>query len=344
MLLKKLTLTLLVLYSLVFHTYLQAQTHPSFLIEFEKQAKQIETSTHGRLGFAVLHIESGKQFSFHGNEHFPMASVYKFPIALQVLHMAEDKKIRLEDKFTVTDKELRPGHSPLATLVLKEGNSTLSLYELLELMLSQSDNTASDILLNIAGGPEAVNARMRKFGIENIRVSRSEALLALDFYGVTPIPAEDTWQLPFFEEWMKAVPAQQRRQAFDKFVNDPRDSATPDAMVRLLALTHEGKMLKPVSNKLLLGLMENTPTGPNRLKGLLPKGTPVAHKTGTTGSTEEINAGTNDVGILTLPDGKGHLAIAVFVKGSNQEADIREKAIAQTARMCYDYWTKPAKQ
>jgi beta-lactamase class A len=90
--------------------------------------------------------------------------------------------------------------------------------------------------------------------------------------------------------------------------------------------------------------MKNTPTGPNRLKGLLPKGTPVAHKTGTTGSTEGINAGTNDVGIITLPDGKGHLAIAVFVKGSNQAADIREKAIAQTARMCYDYWTKPAKQ
>jgi beta-lactamase class A len=91
-------------------------------------------------------------------------------------------------------------------------------------------------------------------------------------------------------------------------------------------------VLEPASMDRLLKITTETPTGPARLKGLLPAGTVVAHKTGTMAGT------TNDVGIITLPDGAGHLAIAVFVKGSTKDVPERERAIAEIARTVYDFF------
>jgi beta-lactamase class A len=78
--------------------------------------------------------------------------------------------------------------------------------------------------------------------------------------------------------------------------------------------------------------MEASRAGRRRIRGHLPSGTPVAHKTGT------MAAAVNDVGIVTLPDGAGHLAVAVYVNTLHRTTYRRERAIAQAARALYDYF------
>ena len=90
--------------------------------------------------------------------------------------------------------------------------------------------------------------------------------------------------------------------------------------------------MKPASTELLLDILSRCKTGEARLRGLLPAGTPVAHKTGTIGGT------TNDVGIVTLPEQAGRVVVAAFVKASDKDVPVRERAIAEVARAVHDYF------
>jgi beta-lactamase class A len=129
-----------------------------------------------------------------------------------------------------------------------------------------------------------------------------------------------------------AVRPEDRSAAAKKFDADPRDTSTPDGMAVLLARIFRKDVLRSETGDLLLDIMRRCRTGDQRLKGILPALTEVAHKTGTIGGT------TNDVGIMTLPDGAGHVAIAVFVKSSTNPVPARERVIAEIARAVHDYY------
>ncbi|HTO76098.1 MAG TPA: serine hydrolase, partial [Thermoanaerobaculia bacterium] len=156
---------------------------------------KIAASAGGTIGVAAVSVESGKRFALRGGERFPMMSVYKLPIALTLLHEVEAGKTTLDKKVPIRPSDLRLGNSPLAERY-PEGDVTLTLAELLEATLVDSDNTASDLLLREAGGAAAVTARLRELGIEGIRVDRPEARLALDGAGIHNAPPEDEWTLP----------------------------------------------------------------------------------------------------------------------------------------------------
>ena len=94
----------------------------------------------------------------------------------------------------------------------------------------------------------------------------------------------------------------------------------------------KGEALSKDSTALLIDIMERCETGEARLKGLLPEGTVVAHKTGTIGGT------TNDIGVITLPGGAGHVIVVAFVKDSALAVPARERAIAEVARTIYDFF------
>nr|AIA12586.1 ClassA_beta_lactamase [uncultured bacterium] len=209
---------------------------------------------------------------------------------------------------------------------------TLPLERLLELMLGESDNSASDLLLRLAGGPAAVTNRMQALGIMGINVSRPEGQLILNHRGVRELPPESEWTMALLDSLSAKITPAAREAAAAAFADDPRDTSTPDAMAQLLVRVERREVLEPASMERLLQITTATQTGPLRLKGLLPAGTPVAHKTGTMGAT------TNDVGIITLPDGAGHVALAVFVKGSTLDVPSRERVIAEIARTIYDYY------
>ncbi|HYG79237.1 MAG TPA: serine hydrolase, partial [Pyrinomonadaceae bacterium] len=164
----------------------------------ERAVARLAGLSGGTLGVTAIHVETGRRVSFNGGERFPMASVYKFPIALRVLQRGERGELRLDDAVKLGEYDFRVGHSPIAEMA-NNTPVTFTVGRLLELMLGESDNTASDALLRLAGGPAAVTARMRELGINEIDISRPEGQLIMDLRGVREYPPEGQWTLAMFE-------------------------------------------------------------------------------------------------------------------------------------------------
>jgi beta-lactamase class A len=284
----------------------------------------------GTVGLSAVHLESNRRVAFHSGERFPMASTYKIPLAVHVLSKIEQGAITLDQMMELRVNDLHPGSGVLTELFPKPG-VILSVQNLLGLMLLISDNTATDLLLRLAGGPEAVTARMREMGIREMEINRPSVNLIADSEGYT-LPPETEWRPEIFQKLHEATPAEARRAAARNFERDPRDTSTPEAMVTLLERIYRGDLLQGESRALLLDMMERCQTGSSRLKGILPPRTVVAHKTGTFAGI------TNDAGIITLPEDAGHVAIAVFVKSSEKKPTERDRAIAQIARAVYDFF------
>jgi len=300
------------------------------LQRLEREIARLARVGGGTVGVTAIHLETGRRVSLNGKDRFPMASTYKVPIAVQLFTRVDKGEVRLDDMIKIEAKDLHPGSGTLSELFNKPGLA-LSVRNLLELMLLISDNSATDLVLRLAGGGEQVTARMKAVRADGIRVDRSTALLISDWVGITNLPPESEWTPELFNARFAALKPEERDAAAKRFDSDPRDTSTPDAMADLLARIYRKDLLKRESAELLLDIMLRCQTGDARLKGILPQGTAVAHKTGTIGGT------TNDVGIITLPDGT-HVAIAAFVKSSEKEIPARERAIAEIARAVHDYF------
>jgi beta-lactamase class A len=326
---KRSVVTLLGL-ALVLQSVAVAQTSDASIQRLEREITRLSKVAGGTVGICAIHLETGRRVSLNPADRFPMASSYKVPIAVQLLTRVDQGEIKLDQMIEIKPSDLHPGSGTLTELFNKPGLA-LSVRNLLELMLLISDNSATDVVLRLAGGPEAVTARMQALGIEGINVDRPTARLIADRIGVE-LPPEDKWSPGLFDTLRATVTPEARAAADGKFNADPRDTSTPTAMADLLVRIYRKDLLKPASAELLVDIMRRCRTGEARLKGILPEGTEVAHKTGTIGGT------TNDVGIITLPDGAGHVAIAVFVKASEKEVPQRERAIAEIARAAHDYF------
>jgi len=204
--------------------------------------------------------------------------------------------------------------------------------QLLDLMLTQSDNHATDMLVARAGGPTAVNGWVAGLGIKGLRVDSNTADLLYRAMDLAPRPGNFNRNVAAA---LAADPALRTRDSRDlpniAFARDPRDSATPTAMTDLVAAIRTGRALSPASTHAFITIMERCRTGKTRLPGMLPPGTTIAHKTGT------INGTGNDTGVITLPDGR-MFAITVFVMQDHRGRVMRDRIMAEAARAAYDYF------
>jgi len=271
--------------------------------ELRDRIEQISQAARGRVGVKAIVLETGESVTLNGDQQFPMQSVYKFPIGMSVLAQVDQGKLKLDQQVRVEASDFVSDlqHSPI-----RDENPQgveLSLAELLKYMVSESDGTACDVLLKLVGGPEVVTQYLRDLGVNGIVVANTEKEIGQD----------------------KAV--------------QYRNYASPNAAVVLLRALHEGQGLSESSQALLRKLMTQTPTGQQRIKGLLPDGTVVAHKTGTSRAVDEVTTATNDVGLVTLPNGR-HMAISVFVSDSGANNAVREGVIAKVAKAAWDEWNK----
>ena len=298
------------------------------------QAKfdRIVKSSHAEFGLSLIHIESGVRISIHGDRRFPMASVYKLPIAIELLSQIGEGRLTVDRAVPIGASDIRAcctlsRHHP-------KGGVTLTAGELLELMITESDNTAGDALLKLVGGPAVVERRMRALGFETINVNRYEGEIAFEMNGVQP-PPESEWTLELQRRLLDEVSPAALRTGRARYTHDdPRDTTTPDDMAALLARLQQGELLPKAGTDWLLKLLPRVKTGPSRLKGLLPPDTIVAHKTGTT------DVVSNDVGIITLPPDSaigGHLVLAVFV--TNGRPARMQQTIAQFSGAAFEYFT-----
>jgi beta-lactamase class A len=244
------------------------------------------------------------------HNHSPMQSMYKYPLALTALHLADEGKLlpnqRPGEPMNVTlDRTVRflptdmiPGtHSPLQDRYPK-ANVDVTLREVVSLAVAQSDNGAEEILIRLVGGPPVVQGYINSLGISAFHLVYTEGDLNRD----------ENLQ---YQDWIE-----------------------PEAAVKLLERLVNNPPISPAANAFLLRTMTDAVTGPGRLRAGLPPGTVLAHKTGSSGTHGGITAATNDIGLVTLPDGR-KLAIAVFVTDSRADDDTREGVIARIAKVTY---------
>lgn len=265
------------------------------------------TLTDGTVGIAVRDLHSGQSIGINNDTLFPMASTYKVAVAGKIFSLADAGALSLDER-------------------LPRLGAPLSVTTLLELMLTRSDNEATDLLVARAGGPQAVNRWLQSVGIRGQRVDSNTAQLLARAKVVTANGDEPA---------MEAALSARQRDARDlpnmAFAADPRDTSTPRAMNDLLYAIHQAKALKPGSSAALIAIMARCKTGKARLAGMLPPGTMIAHKTGT------LNGLGNDAGIISLPDGR-MFAISVFVMKDRRGHVLRDRIMAEVARAAYDYF------
>jgi beta-lactamase class A len=285
----------------------------------------------GEVGVALKHFESGRNLELNSGSSFPMASTFKLPVFVEVMAQVKEGKFSLDDELSIQKADQHLGSGLLSSLTAP--GIKLTVRNLVNLMMMISDNSAADILLAKVGA-ENVNRRLREYGIEGLSVNRSCQELIMDRMGMDYRKFKGS-TLEEIEAEFRKMPdrnAVADRESVRRFDLDPRDQSTPAAMNRLLEKIHKQEILDRESCDFILSIMLQCQTGEGRIKGDLPPGTSVAHKTGTIAGTF------NDTGIITLPDGLGHLALTVFTKGFEEEAADVESIIAKVARLAYDYF------
>jgi len=234
--------------------------------------------------------------------HYPMQSVFKFPIALAVLSEVDKGNLSLEQQISITKKELLPETwSPIREKF--PNGTTLTVGQIIEYTVAQSDNIGCDILLRLIGGTDTVESFLKANHFADISIKANEEEM------------HKSWDVQY-QNW-----------------------TTPAAMNKLLmdAYYNTNDLLSQESHDFIWKVMRETTTGGKRLRGQLPQHTVVAHKTGTSGAEDGINAATNDVGVITLPDGR-LIFISVLVADSREVAETNEQIIADIAKLTWDYF------
>lgn len=265
----------------------------------------------GRTGVAIMRVDGGEWvLGRRMDELFPQQSVSKTWVALTVLDMVDQGKLRLDQKVRITRDDLAVFHQPIRDQVIANGSIEVSILDLLETSIRASDNTANDSLLRTVGGPQAVKSFIARKNLGAIRFGPGERALQSGIAGLD-------WKQEYaigrrFYAARDAVPLATRKAALDRYLNDPIDGASPQAIVRALAKLAKGELLSASSTRLMLDIMSRTSSGPNRLKAGVPAGWSFLHKTGTGQILPPVSTGYNDIGIMTAPDGTRY-AIAVMM-------------------------------
>jgi beta-lactamase class A len=260
--------------------------------------RQIAADAHGTVSVACSLPGSSLNCDLNPHGHPPMQSVFKLPLAIAVLHAIEQGRLALDqsDRFRPEDRILPHAYSPLQDKY-PEADADVSVRELLRLSVGLSDNVAADILLRLVGGPVAVSDYIASLGVAGFHLQDGEDVLHRD------VTAQ-------YRNWFE-----------------------PAGAVQLLRVIGDRSPLTPADTELLQSWMAASVKP--RLNGDLPGGTAFAHKAGTSGVDHGLAHATNDIGLITLPDGR-RLALAVFITDSTAGDDARNRVLARIGRAVYD--------
>jgi len=204
---------------------------------------QLEQSNGGRLGVAVLDTATGERSGYRADERFPMCSTFKFLLAAAVLQRVDHHQETLDRTITIPPKPLLT-NSPLTE---PHASGTMTIADLCHAVLTQSDNTAANLLLESIGGPASITHFSRSIGDTVTRLDRIETSLN------------------------------------ESLAGDPRDTTSPTAIASNLKSVLLGNVLSSASRDQLTLWMEASLTGLERLRANLPKGWRAADKTGSNG-------------------------------------------------------------
>jgi beta-lactamase class A len=266
----------------------------------QRQIRTIAADAHGNVSVACSLADSTVNCDLDPHAHPPMQSVFKFPLPLTALHLVEQGALSLDQpvRFLPSDRILPHVYSPLQGKY-PDANVDIPLRELFRLAVSLSDNVAADIVLRTIGGPTVVDTYIESIGVTGFHLEDGEQGLHRD------VRAQ-------YRNWFE-----------------------PAGAVYLLRRISDSSPLTSEHTRILLEWMEETPTAPRRIKGELPPGTIVMHKSGTSGTGDGVAYATNDIGLIALPNGR-RLAIAIFITDSTADEATRDAVIARIAKAAYD--------
>jgi beta-lactamase class A len=251
------------------------------------EINRIAASCGGRLGVSIFDTQTQDPFNHNGDARFPMCSTFKFLAAAAVLKRVDDEKEQLGRLIPVTAGDVVPGSSHIKTPV----PGGLTMAQLCEAAMIYSDNTAGNLILASLGGPHAIGEFARTLGDTMTRLDRNEPTLN------------------------ESIP------------RDPRDTTTPNAMLRSMQTLLIGEMLSEASKKQLTQWLLGNKTGATRLSAGLPIGWRIGDKTGT-----GDRGSTNDIAIVWPPN-HAPILVAVYFTETSAPADKRNAVHADIARV-----------
>ncbi|MDP4630703.1 MAG: class A beta-lactamase, subclass A2 [Flavobacteriales bacterium] len=274
--------------------------------ELKKQIEQILADKKAVVGISISGENGNDTLSINGNMHCPTQSAYKMHIGLAMLDKIDRGEFSLDQKIKISKDDLPVDAywNPLGTDFPDGGDLTVA--QLIQYCISHSDNTACDTLIGMVGSPKDVESFFKKNNIQDLQFEYNERTM------------QSKWE-NMFQNWI-----------------------TPNAAVQTLRLFYENKnsLLSNSSYNFFWQTMKETSTGVKRLKGLLPEGTVVAHKTGSSGTNDAgLTAATNDWGVVFLPNGH-YFIISVLVTNSYESDETNERIIAEVCTMAYDFFLK----
>ncbi len=302
-----------------------AQRHTDVL---QHRLEGIAASYPGKVGIFVRNIETGEETGLNADDQFPMASTYKVAIMTQVFREVEAGHLSLTDRVTLTEKDRALG-SGLFSYMSPGLNPTI--HDLLLLMITVSDNEATDLLLKRVGASN-VTAMLRQLGIQDMRVDRTTAELINDWLSLAN-PAfhglSGAELLAHPDKFSNPTP-EQTEKADRAFLNDPRDHSSPRAMAELLTKIVRNQAASEKSCKDMLEIMAEQQLRTRMHRYL--EDAQIASKSGTIGYT------INDVGIVTI--GKQHIVFSAFTLKSSEavKTEQAEELIGRLARAAYNYF------
>jgi beta-lactamase class A len=303
--------------------------------DLEARLSALTSGAPARCGIVAKRLGSGTVARVNPDARIPLMSVVKLPVAIVVLDGVDSGRWSLDTPITLLGRDMHP-RGELGDR-FPGGGGPVSLYRLLKLMITRSENSSADALMRLVGGPSAVTEWLERHGIHDLRVDRTERGLGNDWYGLAP-GADTMGSAEGIRDLRAQVPQAVHDSAAQAMLLDPRDTGTAEACVHLLERLWRGDLLSAAMTDTLKSVLARCETAPDRLEGLLPKGTPVAHKTGTGGTSGGVTVAINDVGVMRLPNGDD-VAIAVLLGEPRESIPRAERLIARVARTVFDAWS-----
>lgn len=272
------------------------------LQRLKANVERITRSEHATWGVYVKSLDTGEELAIDADRQMETMSTIKIPLMVEAFEQIKAGRFKLTDKYTYAAADMRPGTGIVQRL---DPGAALTVKDLITLMIIVSDNTATDALYRMVGGPDAVTKRMQAIGLTA------------------------THPVNIGETWFAALRAAPSAEQFYREGKHPFGLSTPREMGRLLEMMERGTLVDKTSSDLMLAIMRA-----QLYRTRIPRylnGWRVPHKTG-----DFLPYVADDVGMLEAP-GKT-IVISVFTNDHYGSGESLENAIGLVAKEVADYF------
>lgn len=272
----------------------------------------------GIVGLAATDLRAGRRVTHREDELFPLASVIKLPVLVTLYEEVRAGRADLRERITYRAEAKVPGSGVLQDL---DDGATFTLRDLAVLMMTVSDNTAAEMLTVRLGKPR-IEAAMHRYGLSTISMPLGVRALLYELVDLD-------WTVPGHYDEARALLRASAGSGGRAVKPDESDRGSPRDLCRLVEIVATRRVLDPASCDAVMDILRRNKSD-SRLPALLPKGTVVAHKTGT------IRGVRNDVGIVEAPTGPYAIAILSREVPNDIRTDVR---IAEISLAVYEAMT-----